>query len=197
VLCVPIRQKEKVLGVIYVDNRFQNGIFTEDDLELMRSIASSAGIAIDNARLYRIAVEKGRMERELQMARDVQISLIPPEIPKQPGWDFSACWKPAHEVSGDFYDFSKLPDGKLGVVVADVSDKGMPAAMFMTLSRSIIRSVIGTNSDLAADITKANHLIWREVLRIMCDLRSAPGIGTELIALGKIGPFARRLPRRP
>jgi len=162
VLCVPIQQKEKVLGVLYVDNRFQNGIFTQDDLELMQSIASSAGIAIDNARLYQIAVEKGRMERELQMARDVQASLIPPEIPIHAGWDFAACWKPAHEVSGDFYDFIPLPGGRLGVVVADVSDKGMPAAIFMALSRSIIRSVAGMNKDLAADITKINHLIWRD-----------------------------------
>jgi len=69
VLCVPIIQKNQVLGVIYVDNRFQYGIFSQEDLELLTSIASSAGIAIDNARLYQIAVEKGRMERELQMAR--------------------------------------------------------------------------------------------------------------------------------
>lgn len=162
VLCVPIQQKEDVLGVIYVDNRFQNGIFSADDLELLTSIASSAGIAIDNARLYQIAIEKGRMERELQMARDVQVSLIPPEIPRMAGWDFAACWRPAHEVSGDFYDFIPFADGRLGVVIADVSDKGMPAAMFMALSRSIIRAVVGTNDDLAADISKVNQLIWRD-----------------------------------
>ena len=112
VLCVPIIQKEKTLGVIYVDNRFQNGIFMQDDLELLTSIASSAGIAIDNARLYRIAVEKGRMERELQMAREVQVNLIPAVTPSIPGWDLAACWKPAHEVSGDFYDFIPISDGK-------------------------------------------------------------------------------------
>ena len=84
VLCVPIIQKEETLGVIYVDNRFQNGIFTQGDLDLLTSIASSAGIAIDNARLYHIAVEKGRMERELQMAREVQLSLIPSSTPSHP-----------------------------------------------------------------------------------------------------------------
>jgi sigma-B regulation protein RsbU (phosphoserine phosphatase) len=162
VLCVPIIQKEETLGVIYVDNRFQNGIFTQADLELLTSIASSAGIAIDNARLYRIAVEKGRMERELQMAREVQISLIPPDTPRIPGWDFAACWKPAHEVSGDFYDFIPISDGRLGIVVADVSGKGMPAAMFMTLSRSIIRSVAGLHDRLDEEITKANNLLWRD-----------------------------------
>ncbi len=162
VLCVPIIQKEKTLGVIYVDNRFQNGIFMQEDLELLTSIASSAGIAIDNARLYRIAVEKGRMERELQMAREVQVNLIPAVTPSIPGWDLAACWKPAHEVSGDFYDFIPISDGKFGIVLADVSDKGMPAALFMTLSRSIIRSVAGENDRLDEEISKANSLIWRD-----------------------------------
>lgn len=162
VLCVPIIQKGETLGVIYVDNRFQNGIFIQGDLELLTSIASSAGIAIDNARLYHIAVEKGRMERELQMAREVQVSLIPPSTPNIPGWDFAACWKPAHEVSGDFYDFIPISDERMGIVVADVSDKGMPAALFMTLSRSVIRSVAGQNTRLDEEITKINHLIWRD-----------------------------------
>lgn len=162
VLCVPIIQKNQTLGVIFVDNRFQNGIFSQNDLELLTSIASSAGIAIDNARLYRIAVEKGRMERELQMARDVQRSLIPPRTPVLPGWEFAACWRPAHEVSGDFYDFIPLADERLGVVVADVSDKGMPAAMFMALSRSVIRSVVGQDDDLSREIGKVNQLIWRD-----------------------------------
>lgn len=162
VLCVPIIQKGEVLGVIFVDNRFQNGIFTREDLELLTSIASSAGIAIDNARLYRIAVEKGRMEREMQMAREVQRNLIPPGMPDLPGWEFAACWRPAREVSGDFYDFIPASEGRTAMVVADVTDKGMPAAMFMVLSRSVIRSVVGTDEDLSREITKANHLIWRD-----------------------------------
>ena len=132
-------------GVVYVDNRYQKGIFTQADLELLESIASSAGIAIENARLYQVAVDKGRMERELQVAREVQASLIPPYVPQLKGWEFAACWKPAHEVSGDFYDFITLPQGRTGLVVADVSDKGMPAAIFMALSRSIIRAVVGRN----------------------------------------------------
>lgn len=167
VLCVPILLKERVLGVIYVDNRFQNGIFSRDDLELLSSIASSAGIAIENARLYRIAVEKGRMQRELQMAREVQISLIPPQTPLIKGWEIAACWKPAHEVSGDFYDFFPIADDATGVVVADVSDKGMPAALFMALSRSIIRSVAGQHANLNEDIIKANRLIWQDAAEEM------------------------------
>ena len=167
VLCVPILLKEQVQGVVYVDNRYQKGIFKQADLELLESIASSAGIAIENARLYQVAVDKGRMERELQVAREVQASLIPPYVPQLKGWEFAACWKPAHEVSGDFYDFITLPQGRTGLVVADVSDKGMPAAIFMALSRSIIRAVVGRNDRPAADMTQVNHLIWQDTAQEM------------------------------
>lgn len=159
ILCAPLKVKDKVTGVIYVDNHLQAGIFTDADLELLCGIASSAAIAIENARLYQVAVEKGRMERELQVARKVQSSLIPAEIPRLDGWDIAARWIPAREVSGDFYDFYPLDAGKIGFVVADVVDKGMPAALFMAYSRSILRaSMIGAASP-AAGITNANRTI--------------------------------------
>jgi sigma-B regulation protein RsbU (phosphoserine phosphatase) len=167
VLCVPILLRDQVEGVVYVDNRLQNGIFSQDDMDLLQSLAASAGIAIENARLYQVAVETGRMQRELQVAREVQAGLIPPDTPQLAGWEFAACWKPAHEVSGDFYDFIKLPGGKTGVVVADVSDKGMPAAMFMALSRSIIRAVSGRSGSPAGDIREANRLIWQDAAEEM------------------------------
>lgn len=162
VLCVPIRHKDEILGAVYVDNRCQNGVFNQADLELLESIASSAGIAIENARLYQLAVERGRVERELQMARAVQAGLIPTDTPKIPGWELAAYWRPAHEVGGDFYDFMALPDGRTGIVVADVSDKGMPAAIFMALTRSILRAAAGQNDSPAADIAQASRLIWHD-----------------------------------
>jgi sigma-B regulation protein RsbU (phosphoserine phosphatase) len=158
VMCVPLQLKGATIGVVYVDNRLQAGIFTEADLDLLITIASSAAIAIENARLYQVAVEKGRMERELQVAHEVQASLIPRHTPDVAGWDFAARWKPAHEVSGDFYDFVPA-DGRLGVVIADVSDKGMPAALFMALSRSIIRASVTSVPSPADAIDQANRLI--------------------------------------
>ena len=91
----------------YVDNRIQIGIFTQDDLELLGAIAASAAIAIENARLYQDAVEKGRMERELQMAYRVQSSLIPEYTPELAGWEFATHWQPANEVAGDYYGFGQ------------------------------------------------------------------------------------------
>jgi serine phosphatase RsbU (regulator of sigma subunit) len=159
ILCVPFEMKGRVLGVIYVDNRLLAGIFTEDDLELLTAIASSAAIALENARLYQVAVEKGRLERELQMARDVQIGLLPRGVPELRGWEFAARWQPARQVAGDFYDFIPYEDGRLGLVIADVADKGTPAALFMTLSRSILRGSVGPASSLRDGIVHANRLL--------------------------------------
>jgi sigma-B regulation protein RsbU (phosphoserine phosphatase) len=158
ILCVPLQVKGTLLGVIYVDNRLQSGIFQPADLDLLTAIASSAATAIENARLYQMAVEQGRLERELQMARDLQANLLPRETPQLTGWDFAAYWQPARQVSGDFYDFI-LTERGVAVAIADVSDKGMPAALFMALSRTIVRaSWIGSDSP-AAGITQANRLI--------------------------------------
>ncbi len=162
ILCVPLKVKDQVTGVIYVDNRLQAGIFTQADLELLSAIASSAAIAIENARLYQVAVEKGRMERELQMARRVQTGLLPSGIPAAPGWEFAVRWKPAREVGGDYYDFIPCKDGRLGLVIADVTDKGMPAALFMASTHSIMRSSLRQIPAPAEAITQANRLLCEE-----------------------------------
>jgi sigma-B regulation protein RsbU (phosphoserine phosphatase) len=159
ILCVPLKLQERVLGTIYVDNRIQAGIFSKDDQELLTAIASSAAVAIENARLYKVAVEKGRLERELQMARQVQIDLIPRETPQVPGWEFATRWLPARQVAGDFFDFIYTRNGKIGMLVADVSDKGMPAALFMALSRSTVRASLDASSSPGEGMYRANCLI--------------------------------------
>lgn len=159
ILCVPLQVKGATIGVVYVDNRLQAGLFIPADLDLLNSIASSAAVAIENARLYQLAVEKGRLERELQMAHEVQASLLPRQTPQLPGWEFAAHWQPAREVSGDFYDFIPLSVDQLGLVIADVTDKGMPAALFMALSRSIVRASVANASSPLEGITQANRLI--------------------------------------
>lgn len=162
ILCVPLSIKGNIIGVVYVDNRVVKGIFTPQDLELLNAIASSAAIAIENARLYQVAVEKGRLERELQIARQVQVSLLPKKIPTCPGWEFAASWQPARQVAGDFYDFIQLGQGQLGLIIADVTDKGMPAALFMALVHTILRANLRKPSSAAADLKRANRLICAE-----------------------------------
>src|SRR5512143_2987526 len=166
ILCVPLKVKERVLGVIYVDNRLHAGLFGPADLDLLSAIGSSAAIAIENARLYQMSVEKGRMERELGLARQVQSSLLPQSWPQMPGWEFAARWLPAREVAGDFFDFIQLSPRddlpSLGLVIADVTDKGMPAALFMAFTRTVVRVSTDRAGSPAENITYANRLICAE-----------------------------------
>jgi sigma-B regulation protein RsbU (phosphoserine phosphatase) len=161
ILCVPLTVKERVIGVVYVDNRLQAGIFTQADLDLLTHIAATAAIAIENARLYHEALEKSRLERELQMARTVQASLLPAEMPRIPGWEFAARWRPARQVAGDYYDFVSGPDG-LGLLIADVTDKGLPAALFMVFSRSVVRASLARAATPVEGIIQANQAICAE-----------------------------------
>ena len=112
-------------------------------------------------------IEKEKLEHELQVARQVQASLLPHHIPELPGWEFAARWRPAREVAGDYYDFIPFDDRRLGLIVGDVTDKGMPAALFMALTRSTVRaSLIGAASP-AEGISAANLLISADSLNSM------------------------------
>jgi sigma-B regulation protein RsbU (phosphoserine phosphatase) len=162
ILCVPLKVKDKTIGVIYADNRLKAGLFTQNELELLNAIAPSAAIAIENARLYQIAIENARIERELQVAYKVQSSLLPQSVPQLDGWDFAARWQPAREVAGDFYDFIHLESGELGLVIADVMDKGMPAALYMAFTRSVVRASLSNSRSPVEGITLANRLICKD-----------------------------------
>jgi hypothetical protein len=105
------------------------------------------------------AVEKARLQHELQTAREVQAGLLPRETPRITGWQFAASWRPAREVAGDYYDFIPLDQGRLGVVMADVSDKGMPAALFMALTRSIVRASAAQAHGPSESMALANRLL--------------------------------------
>lgn len=158
IVAVPLQIHDQLLGAIYIDNRLREGIFTNKEKDLLTAIASTAAIAIENARLYQVAVDKGRLERELQMAREVQESHMPESVPELAGWEVATRWVPAREVAGDFFDF--IDRGKnLGVVIADVVDKGMPAALFMASCRSAIRACV--RHGIAPDdiVTVANRVI--------------------------------------
>lgn len=162
ILCVPILIKERMIGLVYVDNRLHIGLFKEQHRDLVAAFASQAGIAIENARLYQVAVEKGRMEKELQMAHDIQRGLLPSRLPVYPGYEIAADWRSAREVAGDFYDCLVLNDGRLGVVVADVSDKGAPAALFMAVASSLLRGLALASSEPEETLRQANRTILNE-----------------------------------
>jgi GAF domain-containing protein len=172
VLHVPIKRGDQVIGVVSVNRNKSAPTYTEDDIRLLSLFANQAAIAIENARLYQAAVEQARLQQELDVARTLQAGLIPRELPKIAGWDLTALWQPAREVSGDFYDFVPLANTlrqsrQHGLMIADVSDKGMPAALFMTLTRAILHASVTSARSPATCIAHANRLI-SEIGRASC-----------------------------
>jgi sigma-B regulation protein RsbU (phosphoserine phosphatase) len=140
ILCLPLMLHGQSVGVLYADNRIEQGAFRQDIVPLMRGFASQAAIAIDNARLFeRVRIETG-FERELQIGQQIQAGFLPSEMPQASGWEIEPFFKPARQVAGDFYDAFTLSRNRVGFVVGDVTDKGVGAALFMTLVRSLIRA---------------------------------------------------------
>ncbi len=104
-------------------------------------------------------VERERLERELQLAREIQRTFLPHHLPSLQGWYLDARWYPARQVGGDFYDILELPDGRIGLVIADVADKGMPAALFMTLIRTLIRAAVHEVNSPSVVLERVNDLL--------------------------------------
>jgi sigma-B regulation protein RsbU (phosphoserine phosphatase) len=129
--------------------------------ELLKAFAAHAAVAIEHSRLHEDEIKQQRLEQELVVAKTIQQSLLPVANPEVPGWQFAATYRSARVVGGDFYDFCEVPgeQRRVGVVVADVTDKGVPAAIFMALSRTIIRTMAMSGRGPAAALQRANDLI--------------------------------------
>lgn len=162
----PLILKDQVLGFVAVEPRAQE--LGPSQLTLLQTVGNQLAVAIENARLHEVAIEKASLERELEVARELQSSLIPRTTPQVEGWDFAALSEPAHIVSGDFYDFIPVSNPpRQGIVIADVSDKGMPAALFMALARSTIRGSITAARSPADCIAHANRMLWPDTVNGM------------------------------
>lgn len=131
-LCVPLKIRGEVIGVIQVINKLvEPFVFTQDEMEMLITIASSAAVAVDTAKMHKLILQQKTLERDLRLAKEVQDSFLPKDLPDIPGFKFAALNQPALEIGGDFYNFFKLPSGKLGILLGDVSGKGISASLFM------------------------------------------------------------------
>jgi phosphoserine phosphatase RsbU/P len=160
-LCAPLKTDQRVLGAILLAAAPPVS-YSAHDRKLLNTVALQVAPALEMARLYQVAVEKARMERELQLAHQVQAGLIPHETPQVAGWQFAAYWRPARELSGDYYDFIEENDGHVGLVIGDVSDKGLPSALFMVHTRAAVRSAMRHSLTVAETLIEANRLVERE-----------------------------------
>ncbi len=161
-LCVPMLYKNKTIGVMTVLNRRDQFPFSENDQVLLTIFASQAALAIENARLLIKAIEKERLDKELQVASDIQNLLIPQELPKISNLDIAATYLPCLEISGDFYDIIPISKNRYVFVVADVSGKGIPGALVVSNMQATLRAYLEHTSELLAIVSKLNESIIRQ-----------------------------------
>ncbi len=143
-LVVPLVSQGELIGALNLGPRMSEQQYSSDDRNLLNNLAAQATPALRVAQLVRQqqqeAAERQRIEQELQVARLIQHTLLPKSLPQVEGWHLAAHYQPARAVGGDFYDFIDLEDGRLGLVVGDVTDKGVPAALVMATTRSVLRA---------------------------------------------------------
>lgn len=158
----PLGILEEKYGVLLARETNIQTAYHQKRVELIKGVAQQTSLAIQNERLKIEMVGRERVERELQLARQIQKAFLPHTLPTLQGWDFDLRWRTAREVGGDFYDFFKTRDNRLGIVIADVADKGMPAALYMTVTRTLIRSAIQTLDSPAEVLKRVNELLVEE-----------------------------------
>src|SRR5262245_2146443 len=159
---VPLISQNRPMGLINIATE-EWEFLTSADLQFLSAAGSQVAIGLERARLYDLAeTQRIRLEQELKMARAVQKSLLPTRPPHIPGFGLVADWRSAREVAGDFYDFIALPDGRWGFVLADVSGKGAPAALYMAMTRSLIRSAASHHANPSSVLTEVNKRLLVE-----------------------------------
>ena len=139
ILCVPLKAKEKIIGVSQVINKLDGTPFNPEDEETLSLLCAHAGVAVETARMHRALLRRQQVECDLAFANVVQLSFLPQEVPWVPGFRFCAHYRAALEVGGDFYDFIPLDRDRLGILIGDVSGKGVASAIYMAKLTSDIR----------------------------------------------------------
>jgi serine phosphatase RsbU (regulator of sigma subunit)/anti-sigma regulatory factor (Ser/Thr protein kinase) len=166
-IVVPLVAQGELIGALYLGPRLSDQEYSSDDRKLLSTLAAQAAPAIRVAQLVREqAVEiqaRERLEQEMRVATMIQQQFLPHELPELPGWQVAAHYAPARAVGGDFYDFIALPNDRIGVVVGDVTGKGVPAALLMARTQSVLRSEAPHLVSPAAVLARANEILLPEM----------------------------------
>ncbi len=163
-MVAPIISNEEVIGVFDLESD-ELDAYSEDDLEVLMLLASQVAIIIDKVMLHEQLIEKQRLETQLEVARQVQLELLPPRDPQLEGFDISAYNFPTEEVSGDYYDWVRIYDDQIGIVIADVAGKGVPAALLMAFLRASLRAASHIGYAPQISMSKVNYLLWESIER--------------------------------
>src|SRR5690349_20303230 len=166
-LAVPLVNQGELVGLLNLGPRRSEQDYSADDHGFLNALASQAAPAVRVAQMIHeqqvAAREHERLEQELRVARLIQQTLLPKQLPEFPGWKLSAYYSPARFVGGDFYDFIYLEDGRLGILIGDVTDKGVPAALLMATTRSILRSIALTGAAPGQVLEQTNTMLHPDV----------------------------------
>ena len=163
-MVAPIISNDEVIGCFDLESDELNA-YGNDDLEVLMLLASQVAIIIDKVELHEQLIEKKRLQGQLEVARQVQLELLPPNDPQLPGYDISAYNFPTEEVSGDYYDWVRIYEDQIGIVIADVSGKGVPAAILMAFLRASLRAASQIGYATNISMAKVNSLLWESIER--------------------------------
>ncbi len=162
VMCVPLIGTDgNAFGVIQLDTQDRSKKFTQDDLNLLLAVANTASISLENAKMYRDVQARAKKDRDLALAKAMQTSFLPEDLPKVDGYEFYAYYSPAQEVGGDYYGFVPMSPGRLCLSVGDVAGKGVAAALLMAKLSSDVRFCLVAEPDLIKAVNKLNELVYQ------------------------------------
>ena len=161
-MVAPIVSNDKVIGVFDLESDRLDA-YSDDDLAILQMLTSQVAIIIEKVRLLDEVVEKKRIEAQLEIARAVQLELLPDNDPELENFEISAYIFPTEEVSGDYYDWVKIFDDQIGITVADAVGKGIPAALLMAFLRASLRSGVQIGYAPHIALAKVNNLLWDSV----------------------------------
>jgi sigma-B regulation protein RsbU (phosphoserine phosphatase) len=163
VMAASLRYGQQDLGVLTLANGHTGAPFSQSDFVVFKSIAEQSAFALYNAIIYSMANEKKRLDHDLEIARDIQRILLPAEAPAINGFQISGINVPARQVSGDYFDYIHVDDERLGVAIADVSGKGVPASLIMAICRSVLRAEAVRNPSPADVLRKVNRQLYPDI----------------------------------
>jgi serine phosphatase RsbU (regulator of sigma subunit) len=164
-MAVPLQTDEAVIGLIYVDTMEILHPFVQEDLSLLTVLANTAAIRIEHARLAEVEQAERLMAKEIEQAAEIQRNLLPASAPEVPGLDIAGHSVPCRAVGGDYFDYLTLPDGRTGLLVADVAGKGMPASLLMASVHSRVRILAELESDPGEFLSRLNRSIYPDFPR--------------------------------
>ena len=158
-MAAPILSNKRMIGVFTLESDEQD-VYTGSDLALFEKFTHQVALSIEKAQLYRALLDKKRLEQELSIAREIQLSFLPAKPPQLNGFEVAGLNIPSRLVSGDYYDFIRIVDGQWGLVVGDVSGKGIPSSLIMASFRASLLAEIRNNYAIRTIMAKVNQLLW-------------------------------------